>query len=148
MLINEVRREVALTSIQESPHGVTSAQGAQCGQVDNLGHRVRVGQVEDLRVQEVVAVEHQLGKQPVSLTIERRVSQIAADVVLDGDLQKIISLRVQVEVGVTRCAEAAWLEPVVGLVGVTCKEQSAGLMQTVEGCSRDVRDGNVVQWKG
>ena len=144
----KVRREVAFTSIQESSHGVTSAQGAQCGQVDNLGHRVRVGQVEDLRVQEVVAVEHQLGKQPVVLTVERRVSQIAADVGLDGERQEVVGLRVQVEVGVTRCAEAARLEPVVSLVGVACKEQSAGLVQTVEACSRDVRDRNVVQWKG
>ena len=107
---------------------------------------MRVDQVEDLRVQEVVAVEHQFRKQPVILTVERRVSQIAADIGLDGERQEVVGLRVQVEVGVTGCPEATWLEPILSLVGVTCKEESAGLMQTVECCSRsrDARDGNIV----
>ena len=98
---------------------------------------MRVGQVEDLRVQEVVAVEQQFRKQPVILTVQRGVGQITAHVGLDGERQEVVGRRVQVEVGVARCREATRLEPVVSLVGVTCEEESAGRMQTVEGCSRD-----------
>lgn len=89
---------------------------------------MRVGQVEDLRVQEVVAVEHHFRQQPVMFTVKRRVGQITTDVGLDGERQEVVGLGVQVEVGVTSCREATWLESVLSLVGVTCKEQSAGLM--------------------
>ena len=89
---------------------------------------MRVGQVENLRVQEVVAVEHQFRQQPVVLTVKRGVGQITADVGLDGERQEVVGLGVQVEVGVTSCREATRLEPVLSLVGVTCKEQSAGSM--------------------
>ena len=132
------------TSIEESPDRVTGAQGAQGGQVDDLGDGVRVGQVEDLRVQKVVAVEHEFGEEPVGRAVEGGVGQVTADVGLDGEREEVVGLRVLVEVGVAGRGEAARLEPVAGLVRVAGEEQSAGLVQIVEGCSGDVGDGDVV----
>ncbi len=67
---------------------------------------MRVRQVKNLPVQKVVAIEHHFRKEPVILTIKRRINKIAADVCLDGERQEIVGLWVQVEVGITSCPEA------------------------------------------
>ena len=50
---------------------MTSAHSAQSRKVDDLGHSMRVCQVKNLRVHEVITVEHHLCEEPIVVAVKR-----------------------------------------------------------------------------
>ena len=110
---------------------MANAQCAQRCEVDNLRHSVGICQMEDLRMQKVIAIEHHLGEKPVILIVKWGISEIGSDIGLDGKGQEVTGPRVEVKVGITGCSITTGLELVASLIRMTCKEKPARFVQAV-----------------
>lgn len=96
------------------------AQTSLARKVYNLTHKVRAREVIKLSHEEVINVEHDLGQEPVTFAILRRVYQITSDISTDRQRHEIPAERGYVEIRVAGCRKlSTWRQgTLVTVVGI------------------------------
>lgn len=87
---------MVIQAIEYRHDGMVVAQCAHSGFVQRLAHIVRGCKVEDLVVELIGYVEHDLREKPVILLVEGRVREVCADIGADTERQQV-TLLVDVE---------------------------------------------------